>query len=218
MMKTPNILAAAICLMLVASAARADDKPAPFQVFPPDINLQSAAATQSIIIQATRPDGITQDVTGESKFELVDTKLAAIDGNVVRPTADGNTQLKVTWHDQSVSIPVKVKDAACSEADQFSARRHADFHAVRVQRRRLPWCCRGKDGFHLTLFGYDAAQDYNSLTRQITSRRINLALPEESLVLTKATGVVPHTGGEQFKPGTPRYNTILSWLKAGAAG
>ena len=75
---------------------------------------------------------------------------------------------------------------------------------------------RGKDGFHLSLFGYDPAADYNSLTRQISTRRINLALPEESLLLTKATGVVPHTGGERFKPHTPRYDTLLAWLKAGA--
>ena len=35
-------------------------------------------------------------------------------------------------------------------------------------------------------------------------------------MLTKATGKVPHTGGERFKVGSPLYNTMLAWLKAGA--
>ncbi len=36
----------------------------------------------------------------------------------------------------------------------------------------------GKDGFHLSLFGYDPAGDYCRLTQQIVGRRIDLAVPE----------------------------------------
>src|SRR6185437_7085553 len=71
-------------------------------------------------------------------------------------------------------------------------------------------------GFHLSLFGYDPAGDYENLTRQLSTRRINLAVPEESLLLQKAIGKVPHTGGERFKDTSPLYQTLLGWLKAGA--
>jgi len=74
----------------------------------------------------------------------------------------------------------------------------------------------GKDGFHLSLFGYDPAGDYWRLTRQIVGRRIDLAVPEQSLLLLKATGMVPHTGGRRFKPDTEYYNTLLRWIQAGA--
>src|ERR1700676_3213389 len=37
---------------------------------------------------------------------------------------------------------------------------------------------RGKDGFHLGLFGYDPAGDYFRLTQQMVGRRIDLAVPE----------------------------------------
>jgi hypothetical protein len=74
----------------------------------------------------------------------------------------------------------------------------------------------GKDGFHLSLFGYDPAGDYYRLTRQIPGRRIDLAVPEQSLILLKATGMVPHSGGRRFKPDTEYYNTLLRWIQAGA--
>src|SRR5579883_134881 len=44
----------------------------------------------------------------------------------------------------------------------------------------------GKDGFHLGLFGYDPAGDYWRITQQIVGRRIDLAVPEQSLLLLKA--------------------------------
>src|SRR5579871_1570874 len=74
----------------------------------------------------------------------------------------------------------------------------------------------GKDGFHLGLFGYDPAGDYYRLTQQIVGRRIDLASPKESLLLLKATGMVPHSGGRRFKPDSEYYKTILRWIEAGA--
>src|SRR5215467_14180965 len=52
----------------------------------------------------------------------------------------------------------------------------------------------GKDGFHLSLFGYDPSGDYYRLTQQIIGRRVDMAVPEQSLLLLKATGLVPHSG------------------------
>ena len=71
----------------------------------------------------------------------------------------------------------------------------------------------GKDGFHLSLFGYDPAGDYYRLTQQIPGRRIDLAVPEQSLLLLKAIGTVPHSGGRRFKPDSEYYNTLLHWIQ-----
>ncbi len=75
---------------------------------------------------------------------------------------------------------------------------------------------RGKDGFMLSLFGYDASGDHYRIVHQMIGRRINLAAPEESLLLTKATGEVPHTGGELFTKDSEYYQTLLAWIEAGA--
>jgi len=75
---------------------------------------------------------------------------------------------------------------------------------------------RGRDGFHLSLFGYDPDGDYDRITREMGARRVNLAMPEESLLLLKATGSVPHTGGKRFDKSSDFYKAILQWLDAGA--
>src|SRR5438552_3430990 len=75
---------------------------------------------------------------------------------------------------------------------------------------------RGKDGFRLSLFGYDPDGDYFRLTQESVGRRINLAIPEESLIIEKSLGRVPHTGGERFKPESELCKTLLRWLDAGA--
>ena len=75
---------------------------------------------------------------------------------------------------------------------------------------------RGKDGFMLSLFGYDTKGDYYRLTQEFVGRRLNLAAPEQSLLLLKATGKVPHTGGELFTKESAYYRTLLAWI-AGAA-
>jgi hypothetical protein len=74
----------------------------------------------------------------------------------------------------------------------------------------------GKDGFHLSLFGYDPAGDYYRLTRQVPGRRIDLSVPAQSLLLMKATGAVPHSGGRRFKADTEYYSTLLRWIEEGA--
>src|SRR5258706_5323979 len=66
---------------------------------------------------------------------------------------------------------------------------------------------RGKDGFRLSLFGFDPTGDYFRLTQQMPGRRVNLSAPEESLVLMKSTGRVTHSGGERVKVGSVSDNT-----------
>ena len=75
---------------------------------------------------------------------------------------------------------------------------------------------RGKDGFMLSLFGYDPAGDYFRTVEETPGRRVNTAMPAESLLLLKAIGAVPHTGGKLFDRDSELAKTLLAWLEAGA--
>lgn len=73
----------------------------------------------------------------------------------------------------------------------------------------------GKNGFKLTLRGYDPEVDYDTLTRQSVGRRISLADPSQSLILLKATMTIPHGGGRRFKTDSLEYKIIHDWIAAG---
>ncbi len=75
---------------------------------------------------------------------------------------------------------------------------------------------RGQDGFMLSLFGYDPEGDHYRLTREMAGYRINLAIPEESLLVEKSIEAVPHTGGKLFEKGSDAYKTMVEWIANGA--
>jgi hypothetical protein len=75
----------------------------------------------------------------------------------------------------------------------------------------------GKNGFALTLRGYDPDADYATLTRQAEGRRVNALDPGRSLLLLKPTEAVPHLGGKRFEPGSPEYRVLSAWIASGMA-
>jgi hypothetical protein len=75
----------------------------------------------------------------------------------------------------------------------------------------------GKNGFRLSLFGYDPDRDYRALTRDLSSRRVNQENPDESLLLMKATGAMKHDGTARFSKDSWQYNIIRQWIQDGSA-
>ncbi len=74
----------------------------------------------------------------------------------------------------------------------------------------------GKNGFRLSLFGYEPAMDFANLTREALGRRVNVVKPDESLLLLKATGQTYHDGGMRFGKDGWIYNVFREWIRLGA--
>src|SRR5499426_1850149 len=74
---------------------------------------------------------------------------------------------------------------------------------------------KGKNGFKLSLRGYDPQFDYESLLYDLSGRRFNRAEPGRSLTLAKPTQQVPHGGGLRFEIGSGYYKTIFNWISQG---
>jgi hypothetical protein len=73
----------------------------------------------------------------------------------------------------------------------------------------------GKGGFKLSLRGEDGAFDLMVLSRDMLARRVDRHRPDNSLLLLKATGQVPHEGGVRFAKGSSEYAILRSWIAAG---
>jgi len=73
----------------------------------------------------------------------------------------------------------------------------------------------GKNGFKLSLRGEDADFDRLALTRDTLGRRTDPLRPEQSLLLAKAVGAVPHEGGKRFDRGSTEYEILYRWIAAG---
>ncbi len=186
------------------------------EVFPPDVHLNTSRDRQSIVVQAVYTDGITCDVTSQAKLTVTHPTLVKIEGNVVRPAADGETELLVEFGGKAVKTKVVVKDASVDRPISFKLDVMPVFMRAGCNSGSCHGAARGKDGFRLSLFGFDPDGDHYRLTREINGRRINLAVPNESLLLEKGMGKVPHSGGERFKEGSVYHQTLIRWLEANA--
>jgi len=197
-------------------SASGQDSPASISVAPTDIHLSAARDRQQIIVQAVMPNGLTADVTDQVTWTLENEALVRRDGATFYPVADGSTKLKVAFGAHTVEVPVTVQNCQVDPPISFRQDVMPVFMKTSCNNGSCHGAARGKDGFRISLFGFDPEGDHYRLTREIPGRRINLALPRESLLLEKGAGQVPHTGGKRFEPGSEHYNTVLRWLEAGA--
>ncbi len=184
---------------------------------PANINLTAKQDKQAIVVQAIYSDATTQDVTATATYAFADKKMAVMDKEfVVRAAADGQTTLTVQFGGKTIALPVKVEQSATEWPISFSLDVMPVLNKAGCNTGSCHGAARGKDGFRLSLFGYDPEGDYHRITRENFGRRINLALPDDSLMLEKSAGRVPHTGGERFTSSSQSYQTVVKWLKAGA--
>jgi hypothetical protein len=208
-----NFLASVIPVLFAGPLAAAVTS---ISVYPPDISLETKLDSQRFIVVAARDDGVTLDVTKEASVRLANAQVARLDGRTLYPVADGSTTLEVEYQGRKATAQVAVKDAAKDRPISFRLDVMPVFMRSGCNTGNCHGAARGKDGFRLSLFGFDPQGDYYRLTREEGARRINLAVPEASLLVEKATGSVTHTGGKRFEKDSQYYRTLLRWLETGA--
>jgi len=232
MMRRAVALAVAGAMALVSPRISAMDKPAApattapaapvnrqltrLEILPPQVTLSTRQSRQVVAVQATYSDGITEDVTAQAKPRLSNTGLARWEKNVLYPVADGECELIVEHGGRAVTAPVKVTKAGEERPISFRLDVMPVFMRSGCNTGGCHGAARGKDGFRLSLFGFDPEGDHHRLTRELNGRRLNMAIPAESLLLEKGSGKVAHTGGACFAENDLYWNTIIRWLDADA--
>ncbi|MBI3862072.1 MAG: DUF1549 domain-containing protein [Planctomycetia bacterium] len=209
------ILAVMIAGMAAGVATAQEAAVESLRVFPAQVTLQTAKARQLVVVQAVYVDGITRDVTGQAQWTLANPALVRRDGNTLWPAADGQTELKIDFGGKSLAVPVKVEKAVEARPISFKLDVMPIFMKAGCNSGSCHGAARGKDGFRLSLFGYDPDGDHHRLTRELSGRRLDLAVPAASLTVEKSVGAVPHTGGKRFAPESEMCQNLVGWIAAG---
>lgn len=203
-----------LLLSLGAAHAFAEAKIAELRVYPENVKLETSADRQLIVVQIVRDDGVTRDVSGEAKLSLVDGAIAKLNATTLVPHADGKTELRVEFGGQTKLIPVEVTKAADARAVSFKLDVMPIFMKSGCNSGSCHGAARGKDGFRLSLFGYDPDGDYHRVVRELPGRRVDMAVPEASLLVEKSIGAVPHSGGKRFEMSSELNQTLVNWVAA----
>jgi hypothetical protein len=162
-----------------------------------------------------RADGTRIDLTAEAQFQVSGKEIAPGEDAYFNPKAVGSTTVTVTVAGASARLPVTVAGLAnppvgfVREIEPILAR-------TGCNQGTCHGSAKGKNGFKLSLRGYDPEVDYQALVNDLSGRRFNRVNVDDSLMLQKPLGDVPHEGRQAVVPGS-RYHTLLrQWISEGA--
>ena len=198
-------------LVLAASAAPM------LATVPSEIDLHRAGQSHRVVVELQEGDQWLGDRTADAVFATSDAAVAAVDetGNITA-VGDGTATISAVIDGQTTTATVTV--AGSDQPFDWSFRNHIQpvLFKMGCNTGACHGAAAGKNGFKLSLRGFDHDWDHAALTRQAMGRRVSLAEPAESLILLKATMGVPHEGGERFTRDSEAYRRLRAWIEAGA--
>ncbi len=158
-----------------------------------------------------------QDQTRSVQWVSLNPQVATVSpkGQVI-PKSNGSTTIVARRGSLEASAAVKVDGMDKSFQVSF---RHDVIPALSQAGCNTGACHgtpTGKGGFRLSLRGYLPDQDFLTLSREVSGRRINILGAESSLMLRKPLGEVPHEGGLRLARNSKSYEFIRDWIKEGA--
>jgi len=184
-------------------------------ILPGTVGLSGLSATQRIIVERVQTDRFDGQIA-DPKFSSENPSVAVVENGVIVAKGSGKTRITAETGFGKASAEVTVR--AAEKPQLWDFRNHVQ--SVLTKHGCNSGACHGaiagKNGFRLSLRGFDADADYAVLTKQARSRRVDVDEPGRSLLLLKPTASVSHGGGERLKPGSSDFNILAEWIAAGA--
>ena len=198
-----------------AEMAKIIGQPTALEAAPASVALNGARGTQQMVITGRYADGSARDLTPFITLKSEQADVLDMNETFIRGKKNGATNLIVEAGGKSIKVPVTVANFDKTPPVSF---RHQVIAAMNVGGCNAGACHgtpSGKNGFRLSLRGYDPAQDYQQLTRDVLGRRTDRLNPYASLVLQKGMGRVPHEGGARLGSDTVAIEMFAGWLGEG---
>jgi YD repeat-containing protein len=190
--------------------------PVALEVLPATVQLNGIRDARQLVVSGKYGDGSVRDLTGVCDVKAEPAGILEVqEGLFLRPKANGTATLTVTAGGKETKTTVVV--AGMDQPAPVSFRRDV-IAALNVGGCNMGACHgtpSGKNGFKLSLRGFDPAADFVQLTRDQFGRRTGKHDPEQSLLLIKGIGRVPHEGGQRFGATSLPAEVMTAWLAEG---
>src|SRR5260221_3437264 len=204
---------AVIAVGLSSGALRAADE---LVVLPQTFALTGSAVRQPLVVEMRRGEDFVGEAGEGIEWSSSDPKIVEIKDGVATPIGNGTAKITAKVGSQTACAEVTVARNDRPVDVSFRNQVQSVLAKSGCNSGACHGAAAGKNGFKLSLRGYDADADWFTITRQARGRRIVPSDPGRSLLLLKPTGALPHKGGVRFEVDSPDYNTIAVWIAAGA--
>jgi hypothetical protein len=188
---------------------------AKIEILPGAVAISGSHYSQRLVVEGTFADGHMEDLTAQSTIASANAQIVRVINDVAVAEGNGQASITATYRGHRAGIPVSISNF--TQPDLWSFRN--DVLPVMTKMGCNSGPCHGaaagKNGFKLTLRGYDPETDYLTLTHQALARRTERMEPAKSLILLKPTLTIPHGGGKRFAVDSPEYQIISGWIAQG---
>jgi hypothetical protein len=181
---------------------------------PPSLTLKDGRDERRVLVFGRADGDKFVDLTALATFKTDSTNVAVDPSGYVRPVAQGPAEIVVSAAGQTATLPVAVENAGMPPV-RFVRDVEPILSKVGCNAGTCHGAAKGKNGFKLSLRGYDPDFDYGALVHDISGRRFNRVNVDESLMLLKPTGDVPHEGRQVIKPGSREHRLLRQWIAEG---
>lgn len=199
----------------LAAVARADET---LVLLPAEIKLSGAEARQTLVFGQSRDGKFVGQLSEGVTLESSDPNVVKIEDGQAVPVGNGEATITAKAGERKATAKVTV--SGMERPFRWSFRNHVE--SVLAKTGCSSGACHGaqagKNGFKISLRGYDPEGDFQTITRQARGRRIVPSDPGRSLILTKPSGAVPHKGGLRFRVNSREYRVLADWIAAGTPG
>lgn len=202
---------------LVVATAVVDAAPTKIDVVPAEFSLTTIRSRQQLLVTGDMGAGQTADLTATAEFRPLDPAVVTVSATgVVTPKASGTTEIVIRAGAHEAKVKVTVGDVTAAEPIDFRTEAIAALSRSGCNQGACHGSPQGKNGFRLSLRGFDPALDMMTLTREAGTRRVDLISPGESLLLRKGANRTPHQGGKRFAADETSYTVLEQWIAEGA--
>ncbi|HMJ90479.1 MAG TPA: DUF1549 domain-containing protein, partial [Candidatus Acidoferrum sp.] len=184
------------------------------KIEPAALKFHDGRHERGVLVLGQTDAGKFVDLTAQTTFKTDATNIVLRGAAVIAKSA-GTAEVTISAAGYSAKLPVTVESAAVPPV-RFVRDIEPVLSKVGCNAGTCHGSAKGKNGFKLSLRGYDPDFDYEALVNDISGRRFNRVNVDESLMLQKPTGEVPHEGRQAIKPGSREFEMLRAWIAEGA--
>jgi hypothetical protein len=181
---------------------------------PETLTLRDGRDERRVLVLGRTENGKLIDLTSEATLKSGAPCVVVTPEGYLHPKSKGSVELLVKAAGKEARLSVNVESA-----DMVAVRFVRDVEPILSKAGCNQGTChgsaKGKNGFKLSLRGYDPAYDYQALINDLSGRRFNRVNVDDSLMLLKPLGEVPHEGRQALKPGSRQSELVRQWIAEG---
>ena len=186
------------------------------QISPESLRIDRPIDKAQFLVTALYGDGSSQDVTRNVAYRVEGNLGAITQSGVFTPSEDGSGKVVAEFEGQRIEVPIEITGMNETYHNDFIRDVNPVLTRLGCNQGTCHGSQKGQNGFKLSLRGYDAVSDVRAFTDDLAARRTNFASPDDSLMLLKPTGGVPHQGGQLMEYEDPYYTIVRDWIADGA--